>query len=236
MNHHHYTTLAVLLASMIFSSLSIQAAERTPQASVTTGGEAHALSPAQLTVIRGISRNVLVAKKSGVEDSPDLAQLANLRASLDQLVAADLDPSNRVPITVQGQESSPQRRTREKVTRLREVTRTDAQAVGAQLRQHGELKMAHARSAPEADSFSAGLPIGMQRAHLFERWAQKLDAALADGNEDRTIALFALREQLRANHGSLSEVPTTHGTPMLQAMPASFVPTPNNGVATEQGK
>jgi hypothetical protein len=183
-----------------------------------------ALSPTQIQAIRGISRNVLAAKKSGVEDDADVAQLASLRGSLDQLIAADLDPKNRAPITVQGQESGEQRKTRARVTNLRDTARSDARAVVAQMRQRGETKAARARGTPEEDTRSAGLPIGEQRARLFERWAQKLDAALADENVDRSTELHALRELLRATHGSLSDAPITHGTPTLLAMPAGFVP------------
>lgn len=229
MNHHQNPTRAALLALLSLSAISAHAAERAPQAPTAAASEARALSPAQLTAIRGIGRNVLAAKKSGSEDSADAAQLAGLRASLDALIAADLDPKSRAPITVQGQESGEQRKTREKVMSLREATRTDARAVAAQLRTRGELKAAHARSTPEEETRSAGLPIGAQRARQFERWAQKLDAALADDNADHATELRALREQLRATHGSLSDAPITHGTPTLQAMPAGFVPPKNNG-------
>lgn len=229
MNNHQNQTRAVLLALLSISAIAAQAAERVPQAPAAAASEARALTPAQLTAIRGISRNVLAAKKSGAEDGADGAQLASLRASLDQLIAADLDPKNRAPITVQSHESGEQRKAREKVMNLREAARTDARAVAAQLRDRGELKAAHARSQPEQDTRSAGLPIGAQRARLFERWAQKLDAALADDNADRATELAALREQLRATHGSLNDAPITHGTPTLQAMPAGFVPPKNNG-------
>ena len=194
------------------------------------------LSANQLYAIRGISRNVLAAKKSGAEDGADAAQLASLRASLDALIAADLDPGNRTPITVQGQESGEQRSVREKVASLRMAARADAGAMAAQLRRRGEIKAAHARSQPEQDTRSAGLPIGEQRAHLFERWAKKLDAALAEDNAHRATELRALREQLRATHGSVNETPLSYGTPTLQAMPAGFVPQKHDGVGQEVGR
>jgi hypothetical protein len=235
MNHRTHPMVATLLALVCLSAVSAQAAERTsesrPQAPVAAASAIRALSPAQLTVIRGIGRNVLAAKKSGQEDSADAAQLASLRASLDQLIAADLDPRNRTPITVQGQESGEQRKAREKIANLRESTRADARALAAQLRRRGELKAARARSQPEQDTRSAGLPIGEQRARLFERWAQKLDAALAEGNEDRVGQLRELRDQLRATKGSINDAPLAHRTPTLQAMPAGFVPPKNDGAA-----
>lgn len=231
MKHHPRPTLATLLALVSLSVLPAQAAERMPQAPTAVASEAaaHTLSPAQLTAIRGIGRNVLAAKKSGTEDSADVAQLASLRAVLDALIAADFDPKNRTPITVQGQESGEQRKTREKVASLRETARSDARAMAAQLRSRSEIKAAHARSAPEADTRSAGLPIGEQRARLFERWAQKLDAALAEGNEDRVGQLRELRDQLHATQGGVNEAPLAHRTPTLQAMPAGFVPPKNSG-------
>ncbi len=96
---------------------------------------ARPLSATQLTAIRSVGRHVLAAKKSGAEDGEDAAQLTKLRASLDALIAAELDPKNRTPITVQGQESSEQSRTRAAVAKLRESARSDGQAVVSQLRQ-----------------------------------------------------------------------------------------------------
>ena len=101
------------------------------------------------------------------------------------------------------------------------------------MRNRSEIKAAQARGTPEADTRSAGLPIGEQRARLFERWASKLDAALSEGNKDRIGQLRELRDQLRATKGSLSETPVTHGTPTLQAMPAGYVPSKNNDAAKE---
>lgn len=236
MNNHRHKTLAALLALLSLSALPAQAAERAMRAPAAAAGEAvpRALTPAQLTAVRAVGRGVLAAKKSGSEDSADAAQLASLRASLDALIAADLDPRNRMPITVQGQEESGAQRTaREKAASLRESARADARALAAQLRSRGELKAAHARSQPAQDTRSAGLPIGAQRARLFERWAQKLDAALADGNEDRIGRLRELRVQLRATKGGMTEAPLTRDTPTLQAMPAGFVPPKNSGAAKE---
>lgn len=220
--------------ALVFAALmtggSVQAAERASHAPAAAASKAAArsLAPAQLTAIRGIGRNVLSAKKSGGEDSADATELASLRASLDALIAADLDPRNGTPITVQGQETGEQRKAREEAASLRQSTRADARALAAQLRSRGEVKAAQARSTSEAETRSAGLPIGEQRARLFERWAQKLDAALAEDNEDRIGQLRELRDQLRATKGSVNEAPLTHGTPTLQAMPADFVPPKNS--------
>ncbi len=211
----HLTSLFGLAALLAVAALPARAdAPRIEPA-------AH-LSPERLAAIRGIGRNVLAAKKSGVEDDADAAQLARLRASLDALIAADLDPKNRTPITVQGQETGEQRKGRERVVALRESTRADARTLATQL-----------RGTPEADTRSAGLPIGAQRARLFDRWAQELDTALAEGNEERAGQLRELRNRLRATKGSVNPAPLVHGTPTLQAMPAGYLSPRNDGAASK---
>lgn len=195
------------------------------------------LSPAQLTAIRGVGRNVLGAKESGAEDSADVEQLRRVRTTVDALIAVDLDPQYRAPLTVQSQETNEQRKTREKVDYSRESVRADARALAAQLRQRGELKASHARSLSGTDTLSAGLPIGEQRARLFKRWAQKLDLALADDGEDHPRRLNELRNQFRSTNSGVNEMPLAHGTPTLQAMPAGYVPpkakSDHDGAATD---
>src|SRR5258707_702313 len=138
---HH--ALTVLMALVGLSSVAAQAAERMPQVAAAAGTTANirGLSPAQLSAIRSIGRNVLTAKKTGGRDSEDVAQLASLRASVNALIAADIQP---VPITVAGEESRDQRSQRDKVARLREAARGDARALVAQLRSRSELKAARA--------------------------------------------------------------------------------------------
>jgi hypothetical protein len=204
--------MALLIASAGFS----QAQESRP--------ETRPLSTDQLSSIRAVSRNVLAAKKSGIEDSTDVDQLKKLRATLDQLIASELDPKNRLPITVQGQENGEQRRKRDGVENLRRTARSDASALATNLRQRGERKAAQARDVGGEQMRSAGLPIGEQRAQLFERWSQKLDLALGENIDDRAGELLSLRKQLGSTFGGLTASPTTRGTPTLQAMPSSFVP------------
>lgn len=227
MNHHHHQIWAALLALLSLSTISAQAAERTVGQAPTATNEVRALSPAQITAIRGISRNVLAAKKSGGQDSEDVAQLSRLRASVDALIAADIQP---VSITVAGEESSDQRSTRDKIVRLREVAGGEAHALVAQLRSRSELKAARARGRAEESTHSAGLPIDEQRARLFERWANKLDSAINADGGDRLMKLNELRQQLQATLGRVTEAPLTHGTPTMQAMPAGFVPPHSSGL------
>lgn len=223
------------MALMAALASTAQAADR-PLPSAMQGSTAasqaaaRVLSPAQIQLIRTVGRHVLAAKKSGAEDGDDAAQLSSLRASLDRLIAADLDPKNRAPITVQGHENDEQRSRRETVAGLREAARADARALAAQLRGRSELKASRMQGrrdgvdASDGETRSAGLPVGEQRAKLFERWSHRLDAALADDNPDRTTQLRELRDQLRPTKGRLSEAPMAHGTPTLQAMPAGYVP------------
>ncbi|MEI7464955.1 MAG: hypothetical protein WCJ87_06390 [Burkholderiales bacterium] len=218
----------------------VHAAEREGAAQRVAGPEnrpdTRPLSPAQLNGIRVISRNVLAAKKSGAEDGADASQLAILRESLDQLITADLDSGSRAPITLQGQDSADQRQNIDRITRLRDNARADATAVAAQLRERAEVSAARVRALPDDATRSGGLPVGEQRARLFERWAQKLDAALADGNPDRAVELRALREQLRATRGRLSGAPLSRDTPTLQAMPSGLVPPGDDSAGKGQGR
>ncbi len=223
------TSLRLNLLALVALVIATSAHAERPTTQGDDEAALRALSPAQINAIRAVSRNVLAAKKSGAEDSADAGQLVRLRASLDRLIAADLDPKNRMPITVQGEERAEQRQSRLAIADLREAARTDARALAGQMRQHGGLMAARAQANPAADTTSAGFPVGEQRARLFERWAQKLDTALADGNLDRAAQLRELRDQLQlapgqATKGGLTDAPLAHGTPTLQAMPAGFVP------------
>lgn len=214
----------------VLSAASVHAAEiATSQAPSSATKEVHALSPVQITAIRGISRNVLAAKKSGADNGEDAAQLASLRSTVDALIAADLDAAHDTPITVQDQESKEQRKLHEKVLSLHQVARTEAKGMVTQLRQRSERRKAESQDPSEVDTRSAGLPVGEQRARLFEQWAQKLDAALADGNERRTVQLHELREQLEAKQSGAVEAPYPRGTPTLQAMPADYSPAKSGG-------
>jgi hypothetical protein len=236
LNRIHPMQTIVLVLVLLGACAQLHAAQRDGAAPPVASPETRPLSPAQLNGIRCISRNVLAAKHSGTEEGSDAAQLASLRASLDQLIAADLDAGNRASITLQGQESAEQRRTIDRVTRLRDTARADARAMAAQLRERSEIQTARVRVAPEDQTRSNGLPIGEQRARMFERWANKLDAALSDGNPERAEQLQTLREQLSASQGRLSEAPLNRDTPTLQAVPAGFVPPGDGGSGKGQRK
>lgn len=182
---------------------------------------ARGLAPAQVTAIRAISRNVLAAKKSVVDDPADAEQLGKLRAAVDTLIASEPDAKMQAPITAQGEGASVQSPAHAAALDLRETARTDVRALAGQLRQRAGLTASRVQLGGVSETKSAGLPIGSQRAQLFERAAQKLDAALAANDLDRVAQLHALRDQLQAGPGRLVDAPLTRGTPTFQAMPST---------------
>ncbi|MBY6243617.1 hypothetical protein [Methylosinus sp. Sm6] len=221
--------MAALLAASSLSPLA-QAAEPSPSAATGDETAPRSLNPAQIAAVRAVGRNVLAAKASGAEDAAnvDVEQLARLRSTLDALIAADLDPNNRTPIAVQGQESSEQRASSERVAALRESARAEARALSAQLRSRSEREAADAQAASGEGARSAGLPIGAQRARLFQHWSDELDAAAAEDGAGRIAQLQELRDRLRPAGSGVSQTAATPATPTLQAMPA--------GAASDRGR
>ncbi len=207
--------LAAVLAAA--PGLAKAAADDAPNATAPARG----LTPAQVTAIRAISRNVLAAKKSAVDDPADVEQLVKLRAAVDTLIATELDAKMRAPITAQGEEAPGLSPARAAALDLRETVRTDARALAGQLRQRAGLMASRVQAGGVSETKSAGMPMGNQRAQLFDRAAQKLDAALAANDSERVAQLHALRDQLQAGPGRLVDAPLTRGTPTLQAMPAT---------------
>lgn len=203
-------------------------AESEPKTSVRE------LTPAQLSAIRAIGRNVLAAKKSSVDDPADMEQISRLRAAVNTLVAAELDVDNRAAITVQNGEAIPPSHTRASATERRDAARTDARALAGQLRQHGDLLASRALAGVDPGTTSAGLPVAGQRAQLLERLAHKLDAALADGATDRMARLIELQSQLASGKARLHEAPPI-ATPTLQAMPSTSA-TPIRAVSASEAK
>lgn len=202
-------------------------AEPAPQTSVRE------LAPAQLSAIRAIGRNVLAAKKRAVDDPADREQISQLRAAVNTLVAAELDAGNRASITAQNGEAPvlPQAML---AAERRDAARADARARAEQVRRHGDLLASRALAGVDPGTTSAGLPVAGQRAQLFERLAQKLDAALADGDPERLARLIELQSQLASGKARLHEAPPI-ATPTLQAMPSTSA-TPIRAVGTSEAK
>lgn len=231
MNRHH-----LIPAALFVMAAFAQAAE--PDVAPTSGATGkpaaqRQLSPEQLTAIRTIGRNVLAAKRQAAEETTDTAQLATLRASVDSVLASDLDPAMRTPITVEGEETDTQRHARERIHGRRNAIHADARAVAAQLRSHGESQLSRAGAAPEDEPRSAGFPIGGQRGHLFERLSRDLDAALAEEGPERVARLQALRVKLHPSTESLVQAPSPRGTPTWQIVPRRLPPSKNPEIAKE---
>ena len=174
----------------------------------------------QLDAIQALGRHVLAAKKGMADSQADAEQLTKLRSAIDRLLAVELAP--RLPITVQGKESAAQREASLTAGGLRESVHAEGRAVAAQLRERARAQGQRERGDASANRISSGFAMDEQRARLFERWAEKLEAALSDEAPRRTEQLQVLRSQLRATKGSLVDAPLTHGTPTLQSMPAGL--------------
>lgn len=192
------------------------------------------LAPAQLAAIRAIGRNVLAAKKRAADDPADREQISQLRAAVNTLVAAELDAGNRAAITVQNGEAPVLPQARRLAIERRDAARTDARTRAEQVRRHGDLLASRALAGVDPGTTSAGLPVAGQRAQLFERLAQKLDAALADGAPDRMAKLIELQSQLAPGNARLHEAPPL-ATPTLQAMPSTSA-TPIRAVSASEAR
>lgn len=226
--------LEKLLPLAIVSVMPAYAADRVmPQDNRAIQHESamRELSPVQINAIRLVGRHILTAKKSGQEDATDNAELLNLRAKVDDLIATDIQLNVQQSITPQGQQNNEPRSLGKRNLATRDNALTSARTLSNKMRSHATSRMALADQADELSSKSAGLPIGKQRAEMFGKWADKLDAALADDGSGRLTKLQALRTQLQSTDGKISAAPTNRGTPTLQAMPSGFVPviTPNTG-------
>ena len=228
MHHFHSLVLpsgsiSLATVSLVLAGLSTQslAAETGAAANVSaaqvTETAPRALSPTQLSAIRSLGRNVLVARKSGGVDTADAEQLARLRTTVNALITVDLEPSIRAGSSMEAQEGGEQRVSRERIAVLRDSTRADARALAAQLRQRGGLLASRARSG--SDTASAGARLAGQRAQVFERVADKLDTALSGAEPDRVARLTELRDQIAPRSTHLLDAPHL-STPTLQAMPS----------------
>jgi hypothetical protein len=238
MKHTHCTAVLLALSILLPLAHAATSAPKPSNAAQISPTTARGLSPEQISAIRKVGRNVLAAKKSGAEDAPDAQQLAQLRATVSQIVAADLEPQNRSVLSASVQNDMQKAgKSAESDARpphaSRRAARANARALVAQLKGRGEWKAS--RSVPQDDTLSAGMPIGKQRAQLFERWAEKLDNALADEGPDGQRELLALHQQLQGELGRPSDVPAGRGTPTLKAMPAVTDPARRSKASKSSG-
>ncbi|WP_018079024.1 hypothetical protein [Thiobacillus denitrificans] len=224
----------LLAAAVLVISLPVHAAPPDANAEPAPKTSVRELAPAQLSAIRAIGRNVLAAKKSAVDDPADAEQLGSLRTAVNTLVAAELNADDRASITVQGGEAPTRPQAHALAAEQRNTARADARALAAQLRQHGGVLASRALAGVDSGTASAGLPVAGQRAQLFDRLAQKLDAALADGEPERLAKLLDLQQQLSPSTNRLRDAPPV-ATPTLQAMPSTSA-TPIRAVGASEAK
>lgn len=189
-------------------------------------GPRRGLAPEHLQVVRAVSQNVLMAKARSTADLFDNQRLERLRATINQLLAAEFDPQNQGLVTVEGQETKDQRKSRSVIAERRAKAHADGREVSREIRERARRNGSRAQGGQTTDAVSGGYSVEHQRARLFERWADKLDAALADNNPERVPQLLALRGQLQPNKGGLIDAPLTYSTPTLQAMPWDGAPQP----------
>jgi hypothetical protein len=194
--------------------------------SFTHGKEAFNVAPQlsseSLESIRGVSRQILAAKKSGSTDLSDVSQLNSFRAILDKLIAAELGSKSRRPNREKGQSIAHQLQSRERVAELRKAARADARALVNQSRNRNEINTSRVRNSTQNEASPDETAITEQRIQLFDRWATKLDSALADDSHKRLATLLSLRRQLSRNsQNSASDPSVLTPTPTLRAVSLS---------------
>lgn len=184
-----------------------------------------ALVPAEINAIRGVSRHVLAAKHGAVDDGADAELLKQLRAEVDQLLAAESVRPLRTPLTLQQQQAPSSTPLGKSLTGPARPGGVATRALVERLQQHATTMETHARAKGGGE---AGRAIGPQRARLFRRWAGELDAALATADAgDRAVRLRALQNRLAEDRPGLHPAALAHGTPTLQAMPAGDITLPS---------
>lgn len=232
--------LRACLTAILFSTVHVDAADRiAPLDNRTHQNESvlHALSPVQMNVIRSVGRHILTAKRHSQEGVADNEQLAILREGVDRLISAEGSLSAQSVITLNAQDKNEQVATRNQNKLSRDTALNQAKQIGQQLRSHHQFAKKMLEDQPTAEhTLSAGLPIGKQRAEMFEKWADKLDAALADDEGERLTKLQMLKAQLQSADANQLIAPIEHGAPTLQAMPSDFVPTVSPGYSNQSTK
>ncbi len=226
----HWSVFSVFqcIAAFVF------AADSSTAEPVTAVMENRALSAAQLSAIRGVSRTVLAAKKSGAEDAADLGQLNQLRGALERLIAAEFSPAQgRIALEHDGRDA---RAGAERNVTAREALQFELRSMVSQLRNRSQRPSLPNRIDDDREVFSSGMPIRSQRSEMFERWTSALDTALAGPSAERTALLLGLHQQLVARKGSVNEVPRLPGTPTLQVQRAGdpVPPTARNTTDVKQ--
>lgn len=179
----------------------------------------HALPTQKLDAIRLIGRNVLLAKRSWEDEAVDKAQVAQLRSTVDQLIATETQTfqTNSIELEKKGTAVSSIHQASDETKR--KAARNHAWTMVAKLREGGSLLHSKTKAPAKIEVYSGGLPVGQQRGRLFEKWADKLEATLDDNNPQRLAQLKDLRERLKPEKHGIVEAPLIHETPTFQAIP-----------------
>ena len=207
MNRHRYWVLAAAMATAgsggVLTDAVAQVVENdsNPAAAALASPPSRTLiSPVQLSVIRGISRNVLAAKKNRTANNEDAEQLTELRTELDALIAAELEAENykashREPqgeaiARLENIETSAQGAILPRMAAMHAAGRDLVSKLSRRVKRKNNFLLRR----PDSDSTGSenllnGFPLTEQRTHLFDRWGKSQVAALAAKDGDRGAQL-----------------------------------------------
>jgi hypothetical protein len=178
----------------------------------------HGLPPEKLEAIRLIGSNVLLAKNTAPIDTVNKEQFLLLKATVDKLIAIEIQPAQAGKIHLNNKVSLPSVAQPSTNEAERAAGRTHALDIVARLRQDAEHLQSQGKHAAKQEVYSAGFPVGEQHGRLFDHWADTLEATLDNNNPNRVSQLIALRDQLKTENPGIVAAPVTSQTQTLQAM------------------
>jgi hypothetical protein len=179
----------------------------------------HGLPPEKLEAIQLIGRYVLQAKNTAQDDTVNKEQFLLLKATVDKLIAVEIQPAQAGKIHLNNNASSPSVAQPNTNDAEKTSARTHAWDVVTRLRQDAGHLQRQGKHAPKQEVYSAGFPVGEQHGRLFDHWADTLGATLDNNNPNRISQLIALQNQLKIGNPDIVAVPITRQTPTIQAMP-----------------
>lgn len=179
----------------------------------------HGLSPEKLEAIRLIGSNVLLAKNTAPIDTVNKEQFLLLKATLDKLIAVEIQSAQAGKIHLNNKVSLPPSVAQSNTNDAEKTTaRTHAWDVVTRLRQDAGHLQRQGKNAAKQEVYSAGFPVGEQHGRLFDHWADTLEATLDNNNPNRVSQLIALQYQLKTENPGIVAAPVTSQTQTLQAM------------------
>lgn len=236
MNRHTYWILVAAMATTgsgcVLTDAVAQVAKNDGNPAATSPASPPSrtlISPVQLSVIRGISRNVLAAKKNRTANNEDVVQLAELRTELDALIAAELEaedhkttpvePNSGASVRRENMDASAQGPIPPRMAAMHAAGRDLASKLNRRAKRKNQFHL----SRPDSDltgneKLLNGFPLTEQRTHLFDRWGKSLDAALAAEDADRVVQLQNLRNSLNAVKEAAYMATPIDDTPTFRTM------------------